>query len=259
MNFLRELEVARAVALRAGEQALRYASRGLSAETKSDDSPVTIADRENEKLISAALLEAFPDDGLLGEEGALLESRSGRRWIIDPIDGTRDFLRGNPFWAVLIGLEADGEAVAGVTHMAALGETFYASVGGGAWRNGTRIHASSIDSPAKAVLCMNGINNAIEHGLGSRLLEFMSRFWAVRSVGGCLDAMMVASGRADAWVEPTAKAWDLAPLKVIIEEAGGRFFNFDGGNSIYGGNCIACAPGLELEMRNFIGAAAAAR
>jgi histidinol-phosphatase len=259
MSFSRELEVARSVAVRAGKLAMRYATQGVTAETKPDDSPVTIADKESEKLIAAALLEAFPDDGLLGEEGSARESRSGRQWIIDPIDGTRDFLRGNPFWAVLIGLEANGEAVAGVCHMPALGETYHAARSSGAWKNDAPIRASKVQSPDQAVLCMNGINNAVDHPFGSRLLEFASRFWAVRSVGGCLDAMMIASGRADAWIEPTAKPWDLAPLKVIIEEAGGRFFNFDGGSTIYGGNCIACVPALEAEMRRFVGAAAAAR
>ena len=80
----------------------------------------------------------------------------------------------------------------------------------------------------------------------------MAQFWAVRNMGGCPDAMLVASGKAEAWIEPRAKPWDLAPAKIITDEAGGRFFNFDGGNSIYGGNCVTCAPGLEAELRRFV-------
>src|SRR5258708_30646031 len=103
-------------ARQAGSIALRYWNTGLTAETKSDASPVTLADRECERAIAHALEEAFPQDGLLGEEGATKDSRSGRRWIIDPIDGTRDFLRGNRAWAVLIGLDDAGEVVTAASH-----------------------------------------------------------------------------------------------------------------------------------------------
>src|SRR5580704_18597926 len=105
MNFGLEIEAASAAAKRAGEVALSYQAQGVNAETKPDDSPVTAADRECERVIAQMLNEKFPDDGILGEEGARKEARSGRRWIVDPIDGTRDFLRGNPLWGVLIALE----------------------------------------------------------------------------------------------------------------------------------------------------------
>lgn len=252
MNLARELEAARSIARRAGELALGYAARGVAAEIKADSSPVTIADRESEKLIAAALHEAFPADGLLGEEGARGDAPSGRRWIIDPIDGTRDFLRGNPFWSVLIALESAGEPLLGVCHMPALGETYWAARGAGAWRNDDAIRVSSIARTDQAVLCVNSLNTIGELPFAGGLVEFMSRFWAVRSAGGCMDAMMVAAGRADAWIEPTAMAWDLAPLKVIVEEAGGMFFNFDGGSSIHGGNCVCCVPALEDELRRFV-------
>lgn len=253
MTFGQELEAARRAAQRAGDAALRYWAAGITAETKPDDSPVTIADREAEKLIARALYEAFPEDGLLGEEGGLRESRSGRRWIIDPIDGTRDFLRGSPVWAVLIGLEQDHDVVAGVAHFAATGETFLAARGGGAFRNDARIQVSGLADPAQSVMCVNALNELPRMPFAPRLPELLARFWAVRSMGGCRDAVMVASGMADAWIEPSAKPWDLAPLKVIVEEAGGRFFNFDGGASIHGGNCICCTPGLEGELRRFLG------
>src|SRR5213593_1635119 len=114
MDFETELEMARSAASRASELALRHRERGFDTEAKTDGSPVTVADRECERLIAGLLEEAFPGDGVLGEEGARKESRSGRRWIIDPIDGTRDFVRGNRNWAVLIGLDSDRDAVAGV-------------------------------------------------------------------------------------------------------------------------------------------------
>jgi histidinol phosphatase-like enzyme (inositol monophosphatase family) len=251
MAYERELELARDAARRAGELALQHSARGLTAETKADESPVTIADRECEKLIAGAIRDRFPDDGLLGEEGSNGESRNGRKWIIDPIDGTRDFLRNIPAWAVLIGLEVDGEVVAGVCQMPASQESYWAIRGGGAWRNGERIRASAIRSQSEALFCVNGINSVLKLPYATRLVDFAAGFWAIRSLGGCFDAMLVASGRADAWWEPTAAPWDLAALKVILEESGACFFNFDGGASIYGGNCIACAPGLEKLMRDF--------
>src|SRR5882724_9885242 len=139
-----ELELLEVVSRQGGAIALSYWNKGLQAETKSDASPVTIADRECERAISRAIEEAFPEDGLLGEEGSAKNSRSGRRWIIDPIDGTRDFVRGNRAWSVLIGLEADGEVVAGVSYFPALDEMFAAARGGGAFCNDAPIHASAI-------------------------------------------------------------------------------------------------------------------
>ncbi len=251
-NWDRELELAERASRAAAELALRY-QQGIQAETKADLSPVTVADRECELLLSRAFQEAFPEDGLLGEEGALLQSRSGRRWIIDPIDGTRDYVRGNPMWANLIGLEVGGEVVAGIVNLPGLGLLYSASKGAGAYRNGNAIHASPKIAPAESVLCLDGFNKLGHTPFRDQLLDWIAPFWAVRSLGGAPDAMMIAAGQAEIWIEPTAEAWDLAPLKIIIEEAGGRFFNFDGRSSIYGGNCVACAPGLEAATKSFLG------
>ena len=253
-TWQRELDAAVAAAQQAGELASRY-QQGIQAETKADLSPVTMADRECEKLVSAVLTNAFPEDGLLGEEGASKVSHNGRKWIIDPIDGTRDYVRGNPFWATLIGLEVEGEVTVGVAGFPGLGLIFTATQGGGAFRNGERIHVSSKSDPADAVVCLNGFNKLGKAEFKPRLLEWMNGFWAVRSYGGAPDSVFLASGQADVWIEPTAAAWDLAPLKIIIEEAGGRFFNLDGGTSIYGGNCVGCAPGMEAEVKRFLGLA----
>src|SRR5262245_27614313 len=239
-------------ARQAGAIALRYWNTGLTAETKSDASPVTLADRECERAISRALEEAFPDDGLLGEEGAAKPSRSGRRWIIDPIDGTRDFLRGNRAWAVLLGLEEAGEVVAGVSYLPDMDEMFTAARGAGAFVNGRRIQASNISDLSQAVLCVNQFSTVLRYSFSAGLLEWMAQFWAVRSMGGCLDAMMVSRGQADLWIETSGKPWDFAPLKIIAEEAGARFFNFDGGSSLYGGNWVLCPPGMEQIARKFL-------
>ncbi len=153
-SWSREIEVSVQAARKAAELALRYQC-SVIAETKPDNSPVTEADRECERLIARLLSEAFPEDGLLGEEGTLAESRSGRRWIIDPIDGTRDYVRGNPLWANLIALEEDGEVVAGVVNLPMLGNLYSAWRGGGALHNGSPIGVSSKSSIDEAVLCMS--------------------------------------------------------------------------------------------------------
>lgn len=252
-DFTKELETGRSIAQRAGEIAMRYYRTGLVFEAKPDDSPVTRADRECEQFIARELEQAFPDDGLLGEEGAQKLSCSGRRWIIDPIDGTRDFVRGSPVWSVLLGLEAEGEVVAGFACMPALGELYSASRGGGAFVNGQPIHASAINSVNLAVACFDSLNTAARQSFGARLIAWMEPFWAVRSMGGCLDALMVARGQAEIWIETTGKPWDFAPLKIIAEEAGARFFDYQGNASIYSGNCVICAPGLEEAVWQLIG------
>ncbi|MGA2212655.1 MAG: inositol monophosphatase [Bryobacteraceae bacterium] len=251
-NWGKELEVAADTARRAGEIALQC-QPDIVAETKADNSPVTQADRECERMIARMLSDAFPEDGILGEEGAHLESRSGRRWIIDPIDGTRDYVRGNPLWANLIALEAEGDVALGVVNLPVLGKLYSASRGGGAHLNGSGIRVSSKTSVNDSVLCVNGYDKMANLPFRAELLDWMARFWAVRGLGGAADAMMVASGQAEVWIEPVASPWDFAPLKVILEEAGARYLNMDGCSSIYAGNAIGCAPGLEQEVRRLLG------
>ena len=251
-HWQHELDVAVAAARKAAELARTYQS-GIEAESKEDASPVTKADRECERLIASILMDAFPDDGLLGEEGTRLESKSGRTWIIDPIDGTRDYVRGNPLWSNLIGLEVGSDVAVGVVNLPMLGNLYTGIRGGGAYCNETAICVSSKREIRESVLCFNAFNKLDGVPFEKVFLDWMAQFWAVRGLGGAPDAMMVAGGQAEIWIEPRAEAWDLAPLKVIVEEAGGLFFNFDGGNSIHGRNCVACVPALEPEMKNLLG------
>jgi histidinol-phosphatase len=255
MKFGKEIEVARKAAVRSSALALRHQAAGICAESKPDDSPVTIADRECERLIASMLEEAFPDDGMLGEEGTRKESKSGRLWIIDPIDGTRDFVRRNPLWSVLIGLEEAGEVVAGVVHLPLLSQTCWASRGGGAFRNDAPMRVSSISDPTLAVLSVNSLNRIGDMEFSRRLIEWSQQFWAHRCLGGTPDAIMLAAGELDVWIEPKVAPWDLAAVQVILEEAGARFFAFNGARSIHEGSAIACTPGLECEVREYFGIA----
>jgi fructose-1,6-bisphosphatase/inositol monophosphatase family enzyme len=152
----------------------------------------------------------------------------------------------------MLGLEAGNDVGAGVVHFPATNETFFASAGGGAFMNGERIHVSGVSSASEAVLCVNGLNYLGRYAFAPWLLDWMEPFWAVRSMGGCLDAMMLARGQADLWLEASGKPWDFAPLKVIAEEAGARFFDFAGRPTIHGGNCILAVPGLEAEARRLL-------
>ncbi len=251
MRYEREVEFARRAAALAGDNALRIRASGIVADQKPDLSPVTNADRDNERLIRELIESEFPEDGILGEEGARKASASGRRWIIDPIDGTRDFVRGNRFWCILIALMEDDESVVGVAHFPKLDETYWAARGQGSYRNGERLHVSAVDQLESAVLSPNGLHAVAAEPYAPRLVDFMSRFWAVRSVGGGLDAGLLASGLVDVWFERKAEPWDLAPLQVIIEEAGGVYFAMDGSRRCDAGNAVACTPGLEREVREF--------
>jgi histidinol-phosphatase len=253
MPFEHEVQVAQSLTQEAGALALYYQRRGVMAESKLDQSPVTIADRACEKLIVDGIAREFPSDGVLGEEGANRESRNGRKWIIDPIDGTRDFVRGIPLWAVLIGLEQDGEIVAAAAHSPGQDLLLWAARGSGAWTGSHRLQVSDKSDPAQGVLSFNGFNKVGVSRFSARLLPWVGRFWAVRSLGGSVDAMLLAQGKADVWIEPNAAPWDLAPLKLLVEEAGGRFASFSGENTIYGGNAYACVPGLESYVRELLG------
>jgi fructose-1,6-bisphosphatase/inositol monophosphatase family enzyme len=247
VSFEREIEVARTVARRGGELALRYQNQGVSAETKPDFSPVTVADREAERLIAGLLTEAFPGDGLLGEEGGARGSASGRRWIVDPIDGTREFLRGLPHWAVLLALE-DGDGVAaGVCHFPALEATYWAARGEGAWRNGTRIRVSSVTDTAAAGLNITGL-----FAFPPRLAEWARQFLSVHSYSSCQDTMYVADGHAEVSIQGSGKIWDFAPLRIVAEEAGAVFFNFDGGQSLEAGNGVIATPAFAAEARRVL-------
>jgi histidinol phosphatase-like enzyme (inositol monophosphatase family) len=258
MNYQRERDFAREIAIAAGANAQRIRAGGISAETKSDESPVTVADRDNERLIREAIERDFPDDGILGEEGSSKAGTSGRRWIIDPIDGTRDFVRGNRFWCVLIGLEGAGESMVGVAHFPLLDETYWAVRGEGAYLHDEPLRVSSRASFAECSFHANGLQLAEARPYLPTVIELIQRSWSVRSYGGALDACLVAAGKVDVWFEPKVAPWDLAALRPIIEEAGGEFFALDGSRGIDRGSAFGCAPGLAAQVRRAFGVPSAA-
>ena len=253
MAYERELDLALRAAREAGENAMRIRMGTIGLQAKADNSPVTIADKENEQLIRTAIEREFPDDGILGEEGATKTGSSGRLWIIDPIDGTRDFVRGNRFWCVLIALMDGDEPAAGVAHFPMLGETYRATRGGGAYLGDERLRASNVDSIETCAFNPNGLQLARARPHMERVVAMIQRSWSMRSYGGALDGCLVAAGKVDVWFEPKVEVWDLAALKLIIEEAGGKFFAMDGSRRIDRGTAVACAPALEKQVREALG------
>jgi histidinol-phosphatase len=253
MNYQREIDFARRIAAAAGRNAARIREGGVAAEDKADASPVTIADRDNERLIREAIEREFPLDGILGEEGSRKDGSGGRRWIIDPIDGTRDFVRGNRFWCVLVAVAEGNEPMAGVAFFPLLDEMYWAVRGGGAYCDEERLQVSTIDSLDRACFCPNGLHLPAARPYLERVTSLMQRSWSVRSYGGALDGCLLASGKAEIWFEPKVEVWDLAPLKVIIEEAGGEFFAADGSRRIDRGTAIGCTPGVAAAVREAFG------
>jgi histidinol-phosphatase len=253
MNYQREVNFAREIAMAAGANARRFQNNGIVAETKADASPVTAADRDNERLLRDAIDREFPEDGILGEEGAAKSGTSGRRWVVDPIDGTRDFVLGNRFWCVLVALEEGEESLAGVAHFPMLGETYWAAKAGGAYLNGERLRTSSRTSVAECSFHPNGLQLAEARPYLPTIVELIQQSWSVRVYGGALDACLLAAGKVDIWFEPKVAPWDLAALRLIIEESGGEFFALDGSRSIYRGNALGCTPGLAGEVRRVFG------
>jgi histidinol-phosphatase len=225
-------EVAVVAARQAGQLALRYFAGEFAVEQKSDLSPVTIADREAEQLLRRTLHAAFPDDGFLGEEYGDTPGSSGYRWVLDPIDGTRSFVRGIPLWGTLVGLEYKGEQIAGVAEMATLGHTWRALRGDGAYRNDERIRVSSVSDLSRALVFYSGLSWFVEAGREGDFLRLVKHTDRQRGFGDFYGFVLGAQGSGELMVEHGVHAWDVVALKPIIEEAGGRYSNWDGAASV---------------------------
>ena len=248
------LEAMNEVARIAGDAALRHFRGSLTVETKSDGSPVTAADREAERAVRDWVERKFPQDGVLGEEFG--EDRPGavRRWIIDPIDGTRSFVHGVPLWGSLIAFCEGNEVLAGAAYYPAVGEMLVAAPGQGAWWNGARCAVSTVSEMDCATVCTTderfeahpprreGWESLADHAQ-------MSRSW-----GDCYGYLLVATGRAEAMVDPVLSPWDAAALLPVIEEAGGRFTDWHGKRTAFGGSAVATNAALADRVRELLGA-----
>ena len=243
------LEFAVEVSWRAGKITLAHYQTGIAAEAKPDDSPVTVADQAAERLARELIATRFPHDSILGEE--LGETRPGaaRRWILDPIDGTRSFIHGVPFYGFLLAVEDEGEPVLGVMHFPALDETVYAAVGEGCWWNGRRALVSDTTRMEDALVLTTSYESIEQHGHGAGWNRVRHRAGMARTWGDCYGHALVATGRAEAMFDPVMSLWDAAALKPIIEEAGGMFTDWSGARTHSGGSAISTNTGLGRDLR----------
>ncbi len=216
-------------------------------ETKPDLTPVSEADHAAEQLIRDRINAARPGDAVLGEEFGT-DGESARRWIVDPIDGTKNYVRGIPVWATLIGLEEDGVMRVGVVSAPALGHTWWAVRGGGAFADGAPITVSQVHELEDAQLCYSDFKWWEEYGLQAEFDALARRVWRTRGFGDFWSHILVAEGAADVAAEPVVALWDLAPLLVIVEEAGGRFTDLAGEVTADGGSAVSTNGILHDEV-----------
>ncbi|WP_418908949.1 inositol monophosphatase family protein [Glutamicibacter endophyticus] len=235
----------------------RFGANDLKVDTKPDMTPVSDADRGAERLILDLLQAERPEDSVLGEEFGVHGS-SARRWVIDPIDGTKNFVRRVPVWATLISLMVDDEPVLGVVSAPALARRWYAASGEGAWvrEPGTddtrRLSVSQVGSLSDASLSYASLDGWQQVDKLPNLLELLSAAWRTRAYGDFLSYMFVAEGAVDAAFEPELELYDMAALVPIVREAGGRFTSVEGLEGCAGGNALASNGLLHEQILPFI-------
>jgi histidinol phosphatase-like enzyme (inositol monophosphatase family) len=245
------LQYARAIAREAGRLTLEFfQTDDLAVEQKHDDSPVTLADRQAEQLLRARIAEKFAADGILGEEFGEQPGTSGYRWILDPIDGTRSFVRGVPLYGTLVAVEHQGDAVIGVVYLPALDEWAYAAKGQGAWHQcgaaPPRRARVSTRAPLSAGLLSASDTRFPTPARQQAYLRLQQSVGTSRTWGDCYGYVLVATGRAEVMVDPVMNVWDTAAVAPIVVEAGGTFTDWQGRATIHGGEAIA-TNGLVLD------------
>jgi histidinol phosphatase-like enzyme (inositol monophosphatase family) len=243
------LDAAVTVAREAGDLTLRwFGTPELGVHTKADGTPVTEADRAAERHVRRWLEANFPDDAVVGEEEVDRPGTSGRRWIIDPIDGTKAFTRGVPLFATLLAVEDEHGPAAGVIHLPALRETVWAGRGLGCFMNGTPTGVSEHATLDGAYVTSSGLDHWPERAMPAMLVAGA----VVRTWGDGYGYSLVATGRVEAMFDPVVAPWDLAPMPVIMDEAGGRFTDFSGAVRIDGGSGLASNGAVHDELLDLL-------
>jgi histidinol phosphatase-like enzyme (inositol monophosphatase family) len=243
-----ELEAATQAARIAGEIALSFFGKAPRVTWKTDDSPVSEADHAADSAIRERIGSLFPDDAVLTEESGEHTGTSGRRWIVDPIDGTRGFLRGLPYWSILIALEAGGDIVVGVLYLPALGRLYGAARGLGAWRDGERLEIRNIGDLGRCSLVLGELDSIAGTVSDVAFRRLVRAVGSTRAYGAGYGAALLLDGQADAWLECDVSIWDIAPFGVLFEEAGARVTDPEGRRVWPTRSALAAGAALHDEL-----------
>lgn len=247
------LSFATETAYLAGKLTLGYFQTGVRPDFKTDDTPVTAADRKAEELIRIRIEELYPHHAVVGEEYGMNENKGASHcWFIDPIDGTKSFLRGVPLYAVLIGLEIEGSIKVGVAYFPALDEMIAAASGEGCWWNGRRAHVSDVSNLQQAVVTFSDVANFAQYGRSKAWERIKQATYFRAGWGDAYGYLLVATGRAELMLDPIMNVWDCAPFPPILEEAGGYFGDWQGNSTIYGNEAMATTKMLLPEVLDLI-------
>ncbi len=239
-------EFAAELAWHAGKLTMRYFQTGVVADLKADESPVTIADRESERLMRELIETRYPEHSILGEEEGETRPGASFRWILDPIDGTKTFVRGVPFYAVLVGLEREGQAVVGAVNIPPTGELLHAAQGQGCSWNGRRARVSPVPRLSEALLSCTDVASMAKYGRAGAYARLAAATKLQRTWGDAYGYVLVATGRAEVMLDPITALWDCAALLPVVTEAGGTFTDWSGTPTIHAAEAIG-TNGLVLD------------
>lgn len=253
MTSSSDMQAVAEVARAAGKSALEFFSTELVIDAKADGSPVTIADRTAEQVAREWISARFPSDGIVGEEFGTTTPTGTRRWFIDPIDGTKSFVRGVPLWGTLVAIAEADTVIAGAAYFPSLDEIIVAAIGEGCWHNEQRCSVSRVSEITASTVLITD-NRFVGDSVRRQRWDDLARAAALsRTWGDCYGYFLVATGRAEVMADPVAFAWDVAPLVPIIAEAGGVLTDWTGA-SPFGGSAIATNAALADEVRQILGA-----
>jgi len=243
-----ELDLALRLVREAEQPILSRFQRKIEVVTKRDNTPVTEADREAEALVRRRLAELRPEHGVIGEEHGVHLPQARYKWVIDPIDGTKAFIHGVPLFGTLLALLEDGVPVVGVIHMPALGESLWAARGRGAWLNGSPARVSEVTDLSNALLCDGSALTVSRSPWGKAWMDLRGEASVARGWGDCYGHLLVACGRAEAMLDPIVSIWDVAPMGIILPEAGGRFTSARGECGIDTGTGLSSNGRLHAQL-----------
>ncbi len=254
MNLRPYLEFCVQTAYEAGRLTLGYfGTHGAHPEFKADDTPVTVADREAERLIRGRIGARYPKHAILGEEyGEAEGSDPGHLWVVDPIDGTKAFVRGVPLYGVLIGLEIEGVCEVGAAYFPAIDEMICAATGEGCYRNGRRTSVSTTGRLAQGLACYTDAASFEEHGRREAWWRVVSAAGENRGWSDSYGHALIATGRAELMLDPIMDPWDCGPFPPILREAGGYFGDWSGNETIYANEAMSTTQTLLPEVLGLI-------